>query len=94
MSVGFEEVRRAALALPLEKRAQVVRALLASLGDPADDPAEVRTAWTAELRARIDVAGSRRFRWGKLGPNWLSAGRPFKCDAGLLQQLGVAERAD
>jgi putative addiction module component (TIGR02574 family) len=54
MAGGFEEVRRVALALPPDERAQVASALLTSLDDPADDPAEVRTAWAAELRARID----------------------------------------
>jgi putative addiction module component (TIGR02574 family) len=56
-----------ALALPPDERAQVANAVLASLDDPADDPAEVRTAWTAELRARIDDIRSGRVQPIPLG---------------------------
>jgi putative addiction module component (TIGR02574 family) len=42
-----------ALTLPVDQRAQVVTALLASLDDPADS-AEVHEAWTAEIKSRVD----------------------------------------
>lgn len=67
MSAGFEKITRVALALPPDERAQVASALLASLGDPADDPAEVRDAWTAELRSRIDDVRSGRVQVIPLG---------------------------
>lgn len=60
MGAGFEEITRVALALPPGERAQVASALLASLDDPADDPAAVQAAWTAEVRTRVDDIRSGR----------------------------------
>ncbi|WP_372733958.1 addiction module protein [Nocardioides sp.] len=42
-----------ALTLPVDQRAQVANALLASFDDPADS-AEVHEAWTAEIGSRVD----------------------------------------
>lgn len=56
-----------ALALPVEERAKVASALLASLDDPADDPAEVQAVWMAEIRSRIDDLRSGRVRTIPLG---------------------------
>jgi putative addiction module component (TIGR02574 family) len=60
MAARFEEITQVALALPLDERAKVASALLASLDEPADDPAEVHAAWTAEIRSRIDDIRSGR----------------------------------
>ena len=48
-----------ALTLPVDQRAQVANALLASLDDPADS-AEVHEAWTAEIKSRVDDITSGR----------------------------------
>jgi putative addiction module component (TIGR02574 family) len=49
----MDEITQMALTLPVDQRAQVVTALLASLDDPADS-AEVHEAWTAEIKSRVD----------------------------------------
>jgi putative addiction module component (TIGR02574 family) len=49
----MDEITQMALTLPVDQRAQVVSALLASLDDPADS-AEVHEAWTAEIKSRVD----------------------------------------
>jgi putative addiction module component (TIGR02574 family) len=59
MSAGFDEITQLALTLPVDQRAQVASALLASLDDPADS-AEVHQAWTAELQSRVDDIVSGR----------------------------------
>ncbi|TYL55937.1 addiction module protein [Nocardioides sp. BGMRC 2183] len=53
MTAGMEEITQLAMTLPVDQRAQVANALLASLDDPAD-PAEVHEAWTAEIKTRVD----------------------------------------
>lgn len=53
MTAGMEEVTHLALTLPAAQRAQVANALLASLDDVAD-PAEVHSAWTAEIGSRVE----------------------------------------
>lgn len=50
---------QSALTLPVDQRAQVANALLASLDDPADS-AEVHEAWTAEIESRVDGVTSGR----------------------------------
>ncbi len=59
MVAGFEEITQVALALPIDERAKVASALLASLDEPADDPAEVEAAWATEIdrRARDVLSG-------------------------------------
>ena len=53
MTAGMDEITQLALTLPVDQRAQVANALLASLDDPADS-AEVHEAWTAEIKSRVD----------------------------------------
>lgn len=53
MIAGMDEITQLALTLPVDQRAQVANALLASLNDPADS-AEVYEAWTAEIKSRVD----------------------------------------
>lgn len=53
MIAGMDEITQLALTLPVDQRAQVANALLASLNDPADS-AEVHEAWTAEIKSRVD----------------------------------------
>jgi putative addiction module component (TIGR02574 family) len=43
----------AALALPLDERAELVRELLASLDEPFDDPESVGAEWDAEIERRL-----------------------------------------
>ena len=55
------ETVRDALALPMDRRAQVAAELLASLDQPVqDDPEIVRTEWAQELehRARRALSGA------------------------------------
>ena len=59
MTAGIDEITQLALTLPVDQRAQVANALLASLDDPADS-AEVHEAWTAEIRSRVDEITSGR----------------------------------
>lgn len=59
MTAGMDEITQLALTLPVEQRAQVANALLASLDDAADS-AEVHEAWTAEITARVDDITSGR----------------------------------
>ena len=59
MTAGIDEITQLALTLPVDQRAQVANALLASLDDP-DDPAEVHEAWTAEIKSRVDDIVSGR----------------------------------
>ncbi len=59
MVAGIDEITQLALTLPVDQRAQVANALLASLDDPAD-PAEVHEAWTAEITSRVDDIVSGR----------------------------------
>ena len=55
----MDEITQLALTLPVDQRAQVANALLASLDDPADS-AEVHEAWTAEIKSRVDDITSGR----------------------------------
>ncbi|MDN5797824.1 MAG: addiction module protein [Intrasporangium sp.] len=48
MTAGIDEMTRLALTLPVDQRAQVASALLASLDD-VTDPAELHQAWTAKI---------------------------------------------
>lgn len=59
MTAGMDEITQLALTLPVDQRAQVANALLASLDDPADS-AEVHEAWTAEIKSRVDDITSGR----------------------------------
>lgn len=59
MTAGMDEITQLALTLPVDQRAQMANALLASLDDPAD-PAEVYEAWTAEITTRVDDIVSGR----------------------------------
>ena len=59
MTAGMDEITQLALTLPVDQRAQVAKALLASLDDPADS-AEVHEAWTAEIKSRVDDITSGR----------------------------------
>jgi putative addiction module component (TIGR02574 family) len=59
MTAGIDEITQLALTLPVDQRAQVANALLASLEDPADS-AEVHEAWTAEIESRVDDITSGR----------------------------------
>lgn len=59
MTAGMAEITQLALTLPVDQRAQVANALLASLDDPADS-AEVHEAWTAEIKSRVDDITSGR----------------------------------
>ncbi len=59
MTAGMDEITQLALTLPVDQRAQVANALLASLDDAADS-AEVHEAWTAEIKSRVDdITGGR-----------------------------------
>ena len=64
MAAGIEEITQLALTLPMDERAKVASALLASLDDPADpaDPAEVHEAWTSEITSRVDDIVSGRVK--------------------------------
>lgn len=59
MTAGMDEITQLALTLPVDQRAQVANALLASLDDAADS-AEVHEAWTAEIKSRVDDITSGR----------------------------------
>lgn len=59
MTAGVDEITQLALTLPVDQRAQVANALLASLDDAAD-PADVHEAWTAEIESRVDDIVSGR----------------------------------
>jgi putative addiction module component (TIGR02574 family) len=59
MTAGMDDITQLALTLPVDQRAQVASALLASLDDPADS-AEVHEAWTAEIKSRVDDITSGR----------------------------------
>jgi putative addiction module component (TIGR02574 family) len=59
MTTGIEEITQLALTLPVDQRAQVANALLASLDDSADS-AEVHEAWTAEIKSRVEDITSGR----------------------------------
>lgn len=59
MTAEMDGITQLALALPLDQRAQVANALLASLDDPVDS-AEVHEAWTAGIKSRVDDITSRR----------------------------------
>lgn len=61
MTAGIDEITQLALTLPVDQRAQVASALLASLDDPAD-PVEVHEAWTAEVTSRVDDIVSGRLQ--------------------------------
>lgn len=55
----MDEITQLALTLPVDQRAQVANALLASLDDTADSAA-VHEAWTAEIKSRVDDITSGR----------------------------------
>ena len=59
MSARLDEITQLALTLPVDQRAQVASALLASLDDPADS-AEVHEAWTGKIKSRVDDVVSGR----------------------------------
>lgn len=61
MTAGIDEITQLALTLPVDQRAQVARALLASLDDPAD-PSEIHEAWTSEITSRVDDIVSGRVK--------------------------------
>jgi putative addiction module component (TIGR02574 family) len=51
MSPSFEQIREAALALPLEERLQLFDTLTATL-HPPEDPGDLSPAFIAELKRR------------------------------------------
>ena len=60
MSIDSDTVLREALALPVDRRAEVAAQLLASLDERAqDDPDDIRREWAEELehRARRAISG-------------------------------------
>lgn len=60
MSIDSDAVLREALALPVDRRAEVAAQLLASLDEPVqDDPDDIRRGWAEELerRARRAISG-------------------------------------
>ena len=59
MAAGIDEITQWALALPVDQRAQVATALLASL-DESVDLSEVHEAWTVEIASRVDDVVSGR----------------------------------
>ena len=59
MTAGMDEITQLALTLPVDQRAQVANALLASLDDTADS-AEVHEAWTTEIKSRMEDITSGR----------------------------------
>lgn len=61
MAAGIDEITQVALTLPVDERAQVASALLASLDD-LTDPAEVHEAWTSEVTSRVDDIVSGRVK--------------------------------
>lgn len=70
MSIESDAVLREALALPVDRRAEVAAELLASLDESVqDDPEAIHRAWAEELerrarvrsRARIQASRGRRF---------------------------------
>ena len=61
MSIESDAVLRQALALPVDRRAEVAAELLASLDEPVqDDPDTIRREWAEELerRAHRAISGS------------------------------------
>ena len=54
MTPRADDILREALALSDGDRADLATALLASLDDGTDDPAEVEAAWAAEIARRAD----------------------------------------
>lgn len=61
MTAGIDEITQLALTLPVDERAKVASALLASLDESAD-PAEVHEAWTSEIKSRVDDIASGRVK--------------------------------
>ncbi|MDZ7676031.1 MAG: addiction module protein [Acidimicrobiales bacterium] len=60
MSIDADTVLHEALALPVDRRAEVAAQLLASLDEPEqDDPDTIRREWAEELerRARRAISG-------------------------------------
>lgn len=47
------DILAAALALPLDQRAELVHELLVSLDEPLDDPQSVSAEWDAEIERRL-----------------------------------------
>lgn len=65
MTAGMDEITQWALTLPVDERAQVAHALLASLDDSADS-AQVHEAWTAQITSRVDDITSGRVQtWSR-----------------------------
>jgi putative addiction module component (TIGR02574 family) len=61
-----DDILREALALSDGDRADLAAALLASLDDGTDDPAEVEATWAAEIARRAD----RVLRGDSAGEAW------------------------
>lgn len=59
MVAGMDEITQLALTLPVDQRAKVAKALLASLDD-STDPAELHASWTSEIASRVDDIVSGR----------------------------------
>lgn len=55
----IDDVLHEALALPASERAEIARALIASLDD-ADLPGEVERAWQEEIERRVDAVQTGR----------------------------------
>jgi len=61
MKATLDKVAADALQLPTQDRAALAQVLLHSLEtEPADDPAEVRREWEAEVERRVDQVLSGR----------------------------------
>ena len=54
MSIAVDDITDVALTMSVSQRAALANTLLASLDDSADSPTDVHTAWTTEIRSRVD----------------------------------------
>lgn len=89
---GFEEIRRVALALPPDERAQV--AIAPGEASTTQQMTRMRSARRGQLSSghgpmTSAAAGSRQFRWARLR---LSVERPVTDYAGLRLTPGGARR--
>ena len=54
MTATIQEITEAALLLPEPQRAELADTLLGSLDDSTADPYQIESAWTQEIRTRLD----------------------------------------
>lgn len=69
-----QDVLAEALKLPTEERTRIVAALIKSLDDDGDDPAEVALAWATEIERRA----GRAIRGESVGKDWDAAIREVR----------------